>query len=531
MYRVMVRDNMSLRAKEILEATGGIEVVVDNDRAANDPVVLADVIGEFDGIAVRSGTRVKGPALERAGRLKVIGRAGIGVDNIDVSEATARGIVVMNAPEGNTVTTAEHTISMMLALARQIPQATASMRDGKWEKKKFMGVEIAGKTLGVVGLGHIGRIVAAKARGLDMKVIASDPYITREAAAELHVELVPFVDLLAQADFITLHVPKLEETRNLIRRDTIALMKPGARIVNCARGEVVNLDDLYRGLEEGRVAGAALDVFPEEPPDMSWPIFTHPGVIFTPHLAASTGEAQTKVAEMIAQQMADYLIHGVITNAVNFPSIPLEEMSSMKPYLDLVERMGSLMGQIVRTPQDITITYSGEVAGYDIRVLTHAVLKGLLGVFTDTPVNYVSAPSIARAKGIRVEETVSLQVQDYTNLIRIRFPGFDDELNEIWGTVFAKNAARIVRLGNVYMDATLEGHMLVICNVDRPGVIGSLGTTLAANDINIGRFQLGRREGRAICIINMDTPADDRVLDQIRGLPNIIKAIRVLIPS
>jgi len=530
MYKVMIRDNMSPKAREILEATGKIQVVVDNDKAANDPAVLADIIGEFDGIAVRSGTKIKGPALERAGRLKVIGRAGIGVDNVDIPEATARGIVVMNTPEGNTVTTAEHAVSMMLALARQIPQATASIRSGKWEKKRFMGVEIAGKTLGIVGLGHIGRIVAARAQGLDMKVVSSDPYVTKEAAAELHVELVPFEELLARADFISLHVPRLEETRNLICSDTIALMKAGVRIVNCSRGEVINLDDLYRGLLDGHVAGAALDVFPQEPPDMSWPIFSLENVIFTPHLGASTGEAQTKVAEMIAHQMADYLLNGVIINAVNFPSIPVEMMSGMKPYLDLAERMGSMMGQIVRTPQDVTITYSGDVTKYDTRVLTHAVLKGLLGTFTDTPVNYVSAPARARAKGLHVEETVSLQMKDYTNLIRVKLPGLEDEPNEIWGTVFAKNSLRIVRLGNVYMDAIPEGYMLVIRNDDRPGVIGSLGTTLAAGGINIGRFQLGRRDGRAVCIINMDTPADDRMIEEIRKLPNIINALRVHIP-
>ncbi|MFO8088573.1 MAG: phosphoglycerate dehydrogenase [Desulfatiglandaceae bacterium] len=531
MYKIMIRDNMSLKAKEIFEQTGQIEIVVDNDKASNDPAVLADIIGEFDGIAVRSGTKIKGPALEKAGKIKVIGRAGIGVDNIDVTEATAKGIVVMNTPEGNTTTTAEHAISMMFSLARQIPQANASIRSGKWEKKKFMGVEIAGKTLGIVGLGHIGRIVAARAQGLDMKVTASDPYVTEEAAAELHVELLPFEKLLSQADFITLHVPKLVETRNLINRDTIALMKPGARIINCSRGEVVNLEDLYEALENGHVGGAALDVYPQEPPDMSWPIFTLPNVIFTPHLGASTGEAQNKVAEMVAQQMVDYLLNGVITNAVNFPSIPVEMMSGMKPYLDLAERMGSMMGQIVRAASDITITYSGEVTRYDTRVLTHAVLKGLLGASTDKPVNYVSAPSLARAKGLNIEETISLQTKDYTNLIRIKFPGLEAELNEIWGTVFARNSLRIVRLGNVYMDAIPEGYMLVIRNDDRPGVIGSLGTALAAGGINIGRFQLGRRDGRAVCIINMDTPVDDRLLEEIRKLPNIITAIRVQIPS
>lgn len=527
MYKVMVRDNMSVRAKEILEETGQIEVVVDNDKAANDPAVLSTLISEYDGLAVRSGTKVREQVLEKGERLKVIGRAGIGVDNIDVAAATSRGVVVMNAPGGNTVTTAEHAISLMLALARQIPQATASMREGKWEKKKFMGVEISGKVLGILGLGHIGQVVAARAAGLEMKVIAADPYVTKEAANALGVELVSLDELLERADFITLHVPRLEETKNLIRSETIAKMKPGVRIINCARGEVVQLDDLHDALMSGHVAAAALDVYPQEPPDAGWPIFQHPNVIFTPHLGASTGEAQVKVAEMIARQMANYLINGVITNAVNFPSVSTEVMNQLRPHLGLAESMGAVMGQIVREPRDVAVTYSGAVADFDTRVLTHAVLKGLLGRFTDKPVNYVSAPALAKGKGIKVEETISQDMKGYTNLIQVKLVGYPDELNEVWGTIFAKKYPRIVRFGRIHMDAVPEGAMLVIQNEDKPGVIGNLGSTLAKHGINIARFQLGRLEGRALCMVNIDTEAPDEVVDEIGSLPHIISVHKV----
>lgn len=523
MCKVMIRDNMSPRAKEIFEETGKIKVVVDNDKATNDPAALSKIIGEFDGLAIRSGTKVKAEVIEKAERLKVIGRAGIGVDNIDVTAATARGIVVMNAPGGNTVTTAEHAISMMLSLARHIPQATAKIREGKWEKKQFMGVELAGKTLGIIGLGHIGRVVASRARGFEIKVIAADPYITKEAANSLGVELVLLKDLLPRADFITLHVPRMEETKHLIREDTISKMKPGVRIVNCARGDIIHLDDLYQAVLSGHVAGAALDVFPQEPPDLSLPLFKHPNIIFTPHLGASTGEAQQKVAEMIARQMVKYLVDSVITNAVNFPSIPTEVMGRIRPFLSLAERMGSLMGQIVRQPNDITITYSGGVTKFDTRVLTHAVLKGLLGSFTDKPVNYVNAPALAKDKGIKVEETISQQLQDYTNLICVKMPGLKEELNEVWGTIFAKKYQRIVRLGQIHMDANPEGGMLVIQNEDRPGVIGNIGTILARHGINIARFHLGRKDKRAICMVNIDTPAGEHVIEEIRSLPHIIK--------
>ncbi len=530
MYKVMVRDNMSPIAKEILEETGAIEVTVDNDKASGEPRELSKIIGEFHGLAIRSGSQVTEEVLKCATRLKVIGRAGVGVDNIDVPAATKQGIVVMNAPGGNTVTTAEHTLSLMLALARNIPQATASIRGGKWEKKSLVGVEISGKTLGVVGFGNIGRVVAERAIGLKMKVIAADPFVSEKAVSDLEVELVALDELLARSDFITLHVPRLKETLNMINAETIQKMKPGVKIINCSRGEVVQLDHLYDAVLSGHVAGVALDVFPSEPPDFSLPILQHPNVIFTPHLGASTGEAQAKVADMIANQIAAYLLRGVITNAVNFPSLSLEVMNQIRPYLDLAEKMGSLMGQLAKKVHDITINYSGDLISLDTRPLAHAILKGLLGAFTDQPVNHVNALELARERGIHVNSTRSESRDDFSSLIRLRLEGHEEELSEIWGTIYEKKYPRLVRIGEIYLDAIPEGSMIIIQNFDRPGVIGNVGTTLGRHNINIGRFQLGRRDDRALCLVNIDTPADEDVIDAIRSLPNIISVRQVHLP-
>ena len=527
MYKVMVRDNMSPIAKSILEATEKIEVVVDNDKTTSDPKALSKIIGEFHGLAIRSGTQVTAEVLKNAGQLRVVGRAGIGVDNIEVPAATKQGVVVMNAPGGNTITTAEHTISLMLALARNIPQGTASLRQGKWEKKKLAGIEITGKTLGIIGLGHIGRVVADRAKGLKMTVITSDPYVSEEAAKALDVELVPLDELLGRSDFITLHVPRLQETTGMINEAAIKKMKEGVRIINCSRGEIVKIDDLYQAILSGHVAGAALDVLPQEPPDPNLPILQHPNVIFTPHLGASTGEAQVKVAEMIANQMVAYLLDGIIINAVNFPSLPMELMDQLRPHLDLTEKMGSLMGQLVRKVHDITISYSGSVADLDTRPLTHAALKGLLSSYTDTPVNYVNAPSLAQDKGIHVHETISTTKHDFTSLIRIKLEGHEGEIDEIWGTIYEKKYPRLVKIGEIYLDAIPEGWMLIIQNIDKPGVIGNVGTTLGRHNINIGRFQLGRRGDRAICLVNIDTPADNKVIQDLSELPNIISVRQV----
>ena len=527
MFRVMVRDNMSTVSKEILEASGEIEVVVDNNAATSHPKALSEIIGDFHGLAVRSGTKVTKEVLKNAKNLKVIGRAGIGVDNIDVQAATKQGVVIMNAPGGNTITTAEHTVSLMLALARNIPQGTASLREGKWEKKRLSGVEITGKTLGIIGLGHVGRVVADRAKGLKMAVIASDPYVSSEASKSLKVELVPLDELFLRSDFITLHVPHLKETVGMINETTINKMKQGVRIINCSRGEVVKIDDLYQAILSGHVAGAALDVLPQEPPEPNLPILQHPNVIFTPHLGASTGEAQEKVAGMIADQMTAYLLDGIITNAVNFPSLPMEVMDQLRPYLDLTEKMGSLMGQLVRKIHDITISYSGIVSNLDTRPLTHAALKGLLGSFTDKPVNYVNAPALAQDKGIRVNETISSTKHDFTSLIRMKLEGNAGEIDEIWGTIYEQRYPRLVKIGEIYLDAIPEGWMIVIQNIDKPGVIGNVGTTLGRHNINIARFQLGRLGDRAICLVNIDTPADEEVIHDLSKLPNIISVRQV----
>ncbi len=529
MFKVMIRDGMALLAKEIMEQTGQIEVTVDFDKKTNDPSELVKIIGEYDGVAVRSGTRITDEVLAAGKNLKVIGRAGIGVDNIDAAAATARGVVVMNAPGGNTTTTGEHAIALMLSLARHVPQATASLREGKWEKKKFMGVEVTGKTLGVFGLGNIGRVVASRAQGLRMKVIAHDPFVKEEAAESLGVEMVEVDELLSRSDFVTLHVPRVKETKDMVNKDFLARMKEGARLINCSRGEVVVLDDLYDALESGHLAGAALDVFPQEPPDPSLKILQHPSVIMTPHLGASTEEAQEKVAEMIARQISDYLINGVISNAVNFPSVSREEMEQLRPYIDLAVRMGSLLGQLSRKLHDVTITYSGKVADMDSRPLTNAVMKGMLGAFTDEPVNFVSAPAIAKDKGIKVHATTSHDTKDYTTLIRVKLEGAQDmeETDEILGTIFGKKYPRIVRMGRVHMDAIPEGPILVIRNHDKPGVIGNLGNALGARGINIGRFQLGRRDGKALCMVNVDSPVEEAVIEELCSLPHIISVRQV----
>ncbi|MCF8069028.1 MAG: phosphoglycerate dehydrogenase [Desulfobacterales bacterium] len=528
MFKVLICDNMAPVAASILESTGQIEVVVDN--SAKEPGKLSKIINEFHGIALRSQTHIDEGILKNAGRLQIVGRAGVGVDNIDIAAATRRGIVVMNAPGGNTVTTAEHTISLMLSLARNIPQATASLRAGRWEKKLLGGVEITDKKLGIVGLGQIGKIVANRANGLKMNVIATDPFISEKAARELNVELVSLDDLLSQSDFITLHVPRLKETVNLINSNTISMMKPGVRIINCSRGEVVNLDDLFKALESGHIAGAALDVFPTEPPDVSLAIFKHPNIIFTPHLGASTSEAQNKVAEMIAGQIAAYLLNGVATNAINFPSISKDAMMRLKPHLDLSEKMGAMMGQLVRQLHNVSITYSGDVTNLDTGILTHAVLKGLLGSFTDQPVNYINAPALAKERGIGVRETSVSEVKgDFTGAIGVKLENVEDGPDEIWGSIFGQTNPRIVRLGTIYMDAIPEGAMLVIQNYDKPGVIGNVGTTLGNHNINIGRFHLGRREDRAFCIVNIDAPADEKVIGDLNALPNILSVQQVFL--
>ena len=524
MPKVLISDAMSPQAAEIFRARG-IDVDVRTGLTAE---ALKAIIGDYEGLAVRSATKVTPELIAAADNLQVIGRAGIGVDNVDLAAATGRGIVVMNTPFGNSITTAEHALAMLFALARQIPAANASTQAGKWEKSKFMGVELAGKTLGIVGCGNIGGVVADRARGLKMKVIANDPYLSAERAEALGVEKVELDELYARADFITLHVPATEATRGMINADSLAKMKFGVRIINCARGALVIESDLKAAIEAGHVAGAALDVFAEEPARAS-PLFGMPQVVATPHLGASTIEAQEKVALQVAEQMADYLLTGAVVNALNMPSVSAEEMPKLKPYMSLARQIGRLMGQLVETAiVSATIEYEGHAATLNQKPLTALLLEGLLAPQTET-VNMVNAPSIAKARGVSVTEVTREAASAYQTLIRLTAVT-QVQSRTICGTLFNGDQPRIVEIKGVPMDAQLRAHMLLVTNRDRPGLIGRLGTVLGDAGINIATFNLGRDQagGNAIALIEIDEEPSEAILEQVRALPNVmrVKALR-----
>ncbi len=521
--KILISDKFAPEGIELFKKAPGLTV---DYKTGMKPEELKAVIGEYDALAIRSSTKATKEIIEAGKNLRVIGRAGIGVDNVDVETATRQGIVVMNTPGGNAVTTAEHTLSLMMSLARKIPQAYLTLKEKKWEKGKFTGVEVMGKTLGVIGLGNIGRIVADRALGLKMKVLGYDPFVTAEMGSKLGVEMAGLDDLISRSDFITVHVPKTEETKGMIRAETIAKMKDGVRLINCARGGIIVEKDLIAAIKSGKVAGAALDVFEKEPPEFG-ELFDLPEIIYTPHLGASTGEALVNVSVGIARQMVDYLLYGIITNAVNFPSVSKEVMEQISPYLNLAERMGRLAGQLLSTLHGLEIEYRGEVANLNTKPITHSVLKGLLESFMDEPVNYVSAPALAKARGITVRESSDSEAGDYASLIKLKIQDQTPELAEIAGTLFGKTDPRIVLIGGISLDAIPQGYALVIRNVDRPGVIGNIGSLMGRHQINIGRFQLGRKGGEAICIVNVDSLIPEAALEEIRRLPNIISARQV----
>ncbi len=502
MPKVLISDALSPAAVQIFKDRG---IEVDFQPAlGKDKDKLAAIIGNYDGLAIRSATKVTPKVLEGAKNLKVIGRAGIGVDNVDIPAATAKGIIVMNTPFGNSITTAEHAISLMLALARQIPEADASTRAGKWEKNKFMGVEIFGKTLGVIGCGNIGSIVADRAIGLKMKVIAYDPFLSQERATELGVEKVELDELFKRADFITLHTPLTDKTRNIIDAAALAKMKKGVRIVNCARGGLVDEAAIAEALKSGQVAGAAFDVFATEPATES-PLFNLPNVVCTPHLGASTSEAQENVALQIAEQMSDYLLRGAISNAINFPSISAEEAPRLKPFVALAEKLGSFAGQLTENPiKEVQVTYEGAVAQMNIKALTSAVLSGLLRPMLGE-VNVVSAPVVARERGMAVEETTREAEGDYESLITVTIIT-EKQTRWVSGTVFADGRPRIVNIKGIRMDAEFGPSMIYITNLDKPGFIGKFSSTLGEAGINIATFHVGREApgGNAIALIEID---------------------------
>ncbi len=521
--RVLIADKLSPAAAGIFKDRG----IVTDTKIGLDKEELAAIIGQYDGLAVRSATKVTEKVLAKAEGLKVIGRAGIGVDNIDVPAATSRGIIVMNTPFGNSITTAEHTISMMMALARQIPEADRSTQAGKWEKSKFMGVEVTSKTLGIIGCGNIGSIVADRAQGLKMKVIAYDPFLTEDRALDLGVEKVALEDLFRRADFITLHTPMTEKTKNIVNAKSIATMKKGVRIINCARGGLIVETALAEAINAGHVAGAAIDVFETEPA-VENPLFGLPNVICTPHLGASTSEAQENVALQIAEQMADYLLQGAISNAVNFPSITAEEAPKLKPFVKLAEQLGSFAGQITETaPAMIRLEYAGDIAEMNTRALSSAAVAGVLRPLLQD-VNMVSAPIIAKDRGIKVEEVRRGQEGAYESYMRVTVKTERRE-RTIGGTVFSDGKPRIIQIQTINMDAEFGAHMLYTENADKPGHIGALGTLLGDEGVNIATFNLGREDagGKAVALVSVDERVNDDVLAKVRKLPHVVRASRL----
>ena len=522
MPKVLISDALSPAAVQIFKDRG-IEVDF-QPSLGKDKEKLAELIGNYDGLAIRSATKVSAKILEKAKNLKVIGRAGIGVDNVDIPAATARGIIVMNTPFGNSITTAEHAISLMLALARQIPEADSSTRAGKWEKNKFMGVEIYSKTLGIIGCGNIGAIVADRAIGLKMKVIAYDPFLSEERARDLGVEKVELDTLFKRADFITLHTPLTDKTKNIIDAASIKKMKRGVRIINCARGGLVDETALAEALKSGQAAGAAFDVFIEEPATSN-ALFSLPNVVCTPHLGAATSEAQENVALQVAEQMSDYLLRGAISNAVNFPSISAEEAPKLRPFIALAEKLGSFAGQLTETGlSKVQISYEGAVAQMNTKALTSAAVAGLLRPMLQD-VNVVSAPVVAKERGIMVEETTREMAGDFESLITVTVVT-QSQTRAVSGTVFADGRPRIVNIKGIRMDAEFGQSMIYITNLDKPGFIGRFSSTLGEAGINIATFHVGREApgGNAIALIEIDGELPDAVLAKVRALPQVQQA-------
>ncbi|RKF14050.1 phosphoglycerate dehydrogenase [Roseovarius spongiae] len=524
--KVLVSDKLSDTAVQIFRDRG-IDVDFQPD-LGKDKEKLAEVIGEYDGLAIRSATKVTEKILDRADNLKVIARAGIGTDNIDKVAASKKGVIVMNTPFGNMITTAEHAIAMMFAVARQIPEASASTHAGKWEKSRFMGVELTNKTLGVIGAGNIGGIVCDRARGLKMKVIAYDPFLSAEKADKMGVEKVELDDLLARADFITLHVPLTDQTRNILSRENLEKTRPGVRIINCARGGLVDEEALADLLESGHVAGAGFDVFAKEPATEN-PLFDLPNVVCTPHLGAATTEAQENVAIQVAEQMSDYLLTGAVTNALNMPSVTAREAKVMGPWIKLADHLGAFIGQMTDEPiRAINILYDGVVSGMNLAALTSAAVAGIMKSL-NPEVNMVSAPVIAKERGIQISTTQQDKSGAFEGYIKLTVVT-DQRERSIGGTVFSDGKPRFIQIKGINIDAEIGEHMLYTTNRDEPGIIGALGQTLAGNGVNIANFTLGRsiRGGEAIALLYVDSPVPKELMEKLHdtGLFQQIRPLR-----
>lgn len=519
MKRILVSDKLSAKGVEVLKQAG-FQVDV---KTGLPPEEQKAIIKEYDGLVIRSATKVTRELIEAADNLKVIGRAGSGLDNVDIAAASKRGIVVMNTPGGNTITTAEHAVSMMLSLARHIPQATRSIKDGKWEKGKFMGTEIHDHTIGIIGTGNVGSVVAGLAKGLGMQVIAYDPYISSEKAKKIGIELVSLDEIYRRSDFITVHSPLTSETRNLINAVTIAKMKDGVYIINCARGGIVNEKELAEAIKNGKVAGAALDVFEKEPPQERACIDLDQ-VICTPHLGASTTEAQENVAVAVAHQIVDYLTNGTIKNAVNVPSVPAELMANLKPYINLAERLGKFQGNIISGGiKQITIEYSGVITAYDTRPVTISLIKGLLDPVLNESINFVNAPHVAKDRGIKVVESTASEPENFTQLIKVHTKT-DEMENTIEGTIFGLSDPRIVKIDQFEVECIPEGHIIFLYNHDKPGVIGNIGKVLGERAINIASMHVGRDKetAKALIILATDSSLPTEIVENLKSIDHII---------
>ncbi|HWV37666.1 MAG TPA: phosphoglycerate dehydrogenase [Vulgatibacter sp.] len=518
--KILVSDDLSNEGVEILRR-GGLEVDVQVGLPADE---LKRIIGRYDGLAVRSATKVNADLLGAAERLKVVGRAGVGVDNVDLPAATKRGVIVMNTPGGSAVTVAEQTFAMMLAMLRHIPAATASVKAGKWEKKRFQGREAAGKTLGVIGIGNIGGIVVQRARAFGMEVVAYDPFSSAEAASRIGASLVTLDELWARSDVISLHVPLTEQTRHLVNAQTLAKMKPGSYLVNAARGGVVDEMALAEALRSGHLAGAALDVFEKEPPPADHPLFVLDNFVCAPHLGASTQEAQQIVAVQLAEQMVAYFADGVIQNAVNVPAVSKELLASLGPWLELASRVGAVAGQLAPArATKVTLEFAGDITQHGTKPLTNEVLKGMLAFFTQDPVNVVNAQALAKERGLSISEVKVAESPDYASTIGVRLEGSSGSI-EVVGSVLGKHDLRIVRVDRFEIDAVPEGHLLVLRNEDVPKIVGKVGTILGDAGVNIGRIHLSRagKRGEAFSMINIDSPVSKQVLAELRAVPHVI---------
>jgi D-3-phosphoglycerate dehydrogenase len=524
--KVLVSDKFSPEGLKIFEQAEGIELEY---HPGISPEALLKAVEDVDALVVRGGTHVSEEVFQAAKKLRVVGRAGIGIENMDLIAANRKGVVVMNTPFGSTTTTAEHTIAMLMALARQIPEASRSTKSGLWEKDRFLGTEITGKTFGVIGAGKIGRLVVERALGLKMRVIVYDPYLAEDIVRHLGAELVEFDDLLARSDFISLHIPLNPETEGLLGEEALRKVKPGCRIINCAIGGLVDEYALAEAIREGRVAGAALDVFAKEPPDKDNPLLAMDRVICTPHLRAATVDAQVNVTVQVARQIVDFLEKGIVVNALNVPSINADLLTVLRPYIDMAERLGSFQAQLyARGLQSVTVEYAGTVTDYPTGPLTMALLKGMLTPMTGAMVNYVNAPHLARERGIRVVEARSSTTEGFANIIRLTVSGAEGE-RSVCGALFGENDYRIVRVDDYHVEAVPEGNLLVLHNDDRPGVIGFIGQILSEAGVNIAMMNLSRRKikGRAVSLINVDSRIPEKVLAKLRANEHILSAVQV----